>query len=98
MCPLLHKTLRPASRGLPPGKARLRPRSPLRYVFAKAGGSKFHITSKKATNFGNYPQPVLIRGRNIACDARETTFLIKHVAAGAGLALGCSRAGVVTGR
>jgi hypothetical protein len=27
-------------------------------------------------NFGNYPQPVLIRGKLIACTADETQFLV----------------------
>jgi hypothetical protein len=39
---------------------------------------------------------MLIRGRNIACDKRETLFLIKYTD-GAGLTLGCSRAGYVSG-
>ncbi len=66
--------------------------SPYFYVFTPARRSAFHITSKKACCFGNYPQPVLIRGWNIACDARETTFLIEYVDA-ASFTLGCSRAG-----
>jgi hypothetical protein len=63
-----------------------------RYVFARARDSAFHVSTKKARDFGNYPQPVLINGRNVACNARETTFLILQVAAG-GFTLGCSRAG-----
>jgi hypothetical protein len=51
---------------------------------------------KKATGFGNYPVAVLIRGRNVACNKRETTFLIKY-RDGAGLTLGCSAAGYVGG-
>jgi hypothetical protein len=63
-----------------------------RHVFANAHNSAFHISSRRAVGFGNYPQPVLIRGRNIACNARETTFLVKQVDAAA-LILRCSRAG-----
>ena len=70
--------------------------SPYFYVFRRARHSRFHVTSKKARDFGNYPVPVLIRGRNIAWSKRETTFLIKYVD-GAGLTLGCSSAGYVSG-
>lgn len=66
--------------------------APYQYVFAGAHRSRFHVTSTRARDFGNYPQPVLIRGRNIACDPRERTFLVAYVDA-ASLTLGCSRAG-----
>jgi hypothetical protein len=66
--------------------------APYRYVFAGARRSRFHVTSKRALDFGNYPQPVLIRGRNIACDRHEHRFLVAYVDA-ASLTLDCSRAG-----
>jgi hypothetical protein len=66
--------------------------APYGYVFAGAHRSRFHVTSTRARDFGNYPQPVLIRGRNIACDPRERTFLVEYVEA-VPLTLGCSRAG-----
>jgi hypothetical protein len=69
--------------------------SPYSYVFAHAHRSAFHISSKKRVGgFGNYPIAVLIRGRPIACNARETQFLIKYRDS-ASLTLGCSRAGYV---
>ena len=66
--------------------------APYVYVYAGAHGSKFHVTSTKAIDFGNYPQAILIRGRNIACDPHERTFLVKYVDA-ASLTLGCLGAG-----
>jgi hypothetical protein len=66
--------------------------SPYSDVFAGAHGSRFHVTSTRALDFGVYPQPVLIRGRNIACDPRERTFLVEYVDA-ASLTLACMRAG-----
>ena len=68
--------------------------APYSYVFVGARGSRFHVTSTKALDFGNYPQPVLIRGRNVACDRDERTFLISYVNM-ASLTLSCSRAGFV---
>ncbi len=66
--------------------------SPYDYVFAGARGSAFHISSKKACCYGNYPQSVLIRRRNIACNARETMFLVANMAR-VHFSLSCSRAG-----
>ena len=71
--------------------------SPYFYVFAQARHSAFHISSKKKVGgFGNYAQPVLIRGRSIACNARETRFLIEFPDA-VGFTVDCSRAGYVIG-
>jgi len=70
--------------------------SPYVYVFQGARHSRFHVTSRKARGFGNYPVSVLLDGENIACNKQETTFLIKFRDA-AGLTLGCSRAGYVSG-
>lgn len=66
--------------------------SPYDYVFAHARGSAFHISAKAGRNFGNYPQPVLIRGMSVACNSRETTFLVVNVAR-APYSVWCSRAG-----
>jgi hypothetical protein len=70
--------------------------SPYVYVFRGARHSRFHVTSKKARGYGNYPVSVLLDGKNIACNKQETTFLIKF-RDGAGFTLGCSRAGYVSG-
>ena len=66
--------------------------SPYDYVFAGARASAFHISSKKACCYGNYPQSVLIRRRNIACNAGETMFLVVNPAR-VHFSLSCSRAG-----
>jgi len=69
--------------------------SPYFYVFAHARHSAFHISSKKEVGgFGNYPQPVLIRHHPIACNRRETQFLIVYPDA-ISFTVGCSRAGYV---
>ena len=69
--------------------------SPYVYVFARARGSSFHISTKKqVSGFGNYPIALLIRGRPTACNARETQFLIEYRDA-VSLTLGCLRAGSV---
>ena len=68
--------------------------SPYFYVFADAHGSVFHINAKKEVGgFGNYPVAVLIRGRPVACNARETQFLILYV--DTLFTLACSGAGYV---
>jgi hypothetical protein len=62
--------------------------SPYFYVFANARGSAFHLSSpQKVGSFGNYPVVVFIRGRPVACNARETKFLILE--AKARFTLGC---------
>jgi len=66
--------------------------SPYDYVFAGARGSAFHVSSKKACCYGNHPQSVLIRRRNIACNVRETMFLLVNLAR-VHFSLSCSRAG-----
>lgn len=66
------------------------------YVFARVRGSSLHTSSKKRVGgFGNYPVAVPIRGHPIACNARETQFLVKYRNA-VPLALGCLRAGYIT--
>ena len=52
-----------------------------RFTFARAIGSSFHVSKRTFGDngeFGNYPVPVLVRGRAVACDARETRFLISY--------------------
>jgi len=64
--------------------------STYRYVFAQPHGSAFHLASsyRHYLIFGNYPVPVLIRGRLIACDVHERRFLIDFES-GQSLQLGC---------
>lgn len=64
--------------------------SPYRRVFANPTGSTFHLTARRfpAGAFGNYPEPVLIRGHTVACNARETRFLIAD-GDSVSLTLGC---------
>ena len=69
--------------------------SPYFYAFAQARHSALHVSKTKTVGgFGNYPQPVLIRGRPIACNARETQFLIVLPDA-ISFTVDCSRAGFV---
>ncbi len=68
--------------------------SPYFYVFDSARGSAFHVSSKKEVGgFGNYPIAVLIRGRPVACNTRETRFLVLYRSTA--FTLGCLRAGYV---
>jgi hypothetical protein len=66
--------------------------NPYFYVFAKPGKSAFHLTSVKYRAgeqvAGNYPVPILIGGRLVACNRANTTVLIEYSDA-AGFALGC---------
>jgi hypothetical protein len=50
------------------------------YVFGAPGGSGFHVASRKfhAGTFGNYPLLVLVRGQSVACNQKETRFLIEY--------------------
>jgi hypothetical protein len=64
---------------------------PYSFVFARHGDSTFHLSTRRVspnTSFGNYPTPVLINGRVIACDNKESTFLIEYRDA-ANFAFGC---------
>ena len=63
-----------------------------RFTFAEARGSAFHVSKKRYVGgtWGNYPRGILIRGHLIACDARETKFLISWVfRSTASFTLGC---------
>jgi hypothetical protein len=54
---------------------------PYKFTFLRPSGSAFDVSSRTFGDngeFGNYPIAVLIRGRAVACDARETRFLIAY--------------------
>jgi hypothetical protein len=54
---------------------------PYKFTFLRPSGSAFHVSRRTFGDngeFGNYPIAVLIRGRAVACDARETRFLIAY--------------------
>ena len=54
---------------------------PYEFTFLRPSGSAFHVSRRTFGDngeFGNYPIAVLIRGRAVACDARETRFLIAY--------------------
>jgi hypothetical protein len=61
------------------------------FVFANARGSAFHVSKRPAFagSFGNYPAQILVRGHPVACDLRETLFLIEYRDSAA-FDLGCS--------
>lgn len=63
-----------------------------RYVFRPPGGTSFHLSTTKFPPgvWGVNPAQVLIRGRSVACDARETRFLITYRGT-ASLTLNCTR-------
>lgn len=53
---------------------------PYSYTFSDPTNSAFHLSQQnyQQWSFGNYPEPVLINGRIVACDADESTFLIRY--------------------
>jgi hypothetical protein len=53
---------------------------PYSYTFADPTDSAFHLSTQsyKQWSFGNYPEPVLINGRIVACNSEESTFLIRY--------------------
>ncbi len=63
-----------------------------RYVFAHPHESVLHLTSTyhRFRTFGNYPGPVLVRGRLIACDNHDRLFLVAYADARS-LTLDCLR-------
>jgi hypothetical protein len=63
---------------------------PYWYTFADPTDSSFHVShvNYKQWSFGNYPEPVLINGRIVACDTNESTFLIRYADA-ASFTLAC---------
>lgn len=50
------------------------------FTFAAPHGSAFHTSARKFPPgaFGNYPSPVRVKGRVIACDRQERRFLIAY--------------------
>ena len=63
------------------------------FSFQGAGDSPFHLARRQARpNAGNYPLPVRVRLRFVACDRAERTFLFTYGSA-AGLSFGCLRSG-----
>jgi hypothetical protein len=59
------------------------------FTFKNARGSAFHLSTRRTLiGFGNYPIPIKVRGRFVACNRPETKFLITYGSA-AGLGLAC---------
>ena len=60
------------------------------YTFANARDSTLALTSRTFAPgaFGNYPIPIRINGRYVACDKRQQTFL-SNLGGTAGFALVC---------
>jgi hypothetical protein len=54
--------------------------SPYWYTFSDPTDSTFHLSDQNYVgwSFGNYPEPVLIRGKIVACNRQETKFLIRY--------------------
>ena len=66
---------------------------PYSFTFSGARHSRFHLSAKRGRPlFGNYPIPIKIKGRLVACDRRERNFLITYGDA-VGLSLACLRPG-----
>jgi hypothetical protein len=53
---------------------------PYWYTFADPTNSVFHLSHQnyKEWSFGNYPEPVLINGKIVACNSQESTFLVRY--------------------
>lgn len=59
------------------------------FTFTNARNSTFHLSSRRTRpNLGNYPIPIKVKGRYVACDRAESRYLITYGSA-AGLALDC---------
>jgi hypothetical protein len=65
--------------------------SPYRYTFSDPSQSTFHLSEQNYVgwSFGNYPVPVLIKGKIVACNRSETKFLIRYADASS-FTLGCT--------
>lgn len=51
---------------------------PYLYEFSKAHHSAFHLVVRLPKgSFGNYPQPVRINGRYVACGPRDRSYLME---------------------
>jgi hypothetical protein len=68
--------------------------SPFRFVFGDARRSSYHVAQKRVQPgaFGNYPILITVKGRAVACDHAERTFLITYGDA-AGFSFACIRSG-----
>jgi hypothetical protein len=64
--------------------------APYRFVFQGRASSSFHLLSRRFRDgaFGNYPVPLLIRSKAIACDGSGRQFLVRYRNA-ASFTLGC---------
>ena len=53
---------------------------PYWYTFANPTESAFHLSAQNYQHwsFGNYPEPILIKGKIVACNAQQSTFLIRY--------------------
>jgi hypothetical protein len=59
------------------------------FTFADARHSRFHLSARHSLpSFGNYPIPIKVRGRYVACNSSESRFLITY-ASGVGFAPAC---------
>lgn len=49
------------------------------YSFARRRASEYHLAQRTFSgSWGNYRRQVLIRGRSVACNAKETAFLVQQ--------------------
>jgi hypothetical protein len=63
--------------------------NPYSFTFTHARRSTFHLSARRSLpSFGNYPLPIKIKRRFVACDRRERKFLVTYLS-GVGLSLGC---------
>ena len=53
---------------------------PYWYTFANPTDSAFHLSARNYRDwfFGNYRVPILIKGKIVACNSRESRFLIRY--------------------
>jgi hypothetical protein len=59
------------------------------FTFTNARNSTFYLSGRGARpNLGNYPMPIKVKGRYVACDRSGSRFLITYGSA-AGLAFDC---------
>ena len=64
---------------------------PYEFKFTDARRSPYHLVSRRTSPFtGNYPIPIEIAGRYIACDRKAKTFLFTN-GAQYGFSPGCYR-------